>query len=135
MCGKKRFFSNDAYQSKIFFREWIVAARPPRAMAVVERKALGADLHAVLGVAADLDPALGRQGVEPLAGVHRADRIDVEEIDLGDGAGADEGTVDRLVQRARNCSWVSSGCLSNSIFKNCGQASRQQPQLMHLLYS
>ena len=48
-------------------------------------KALGADLHAVLRIAADLDAALGRQGIEPLAGIHGADRIDVEEIDLGDG--------------------------------------------------
>ena len=29
------------YQSKIFFREWIVAARPPRAMAVVKGRSLG----------------------------------------------------------------------------------------------
>ena len=54
---------------------------------------LGANFRTVLGVAADLDPALGRYGVESLGRRHLADRVRVEQLDLGNGVGAHEGPV------------------------------------------
>ncbi len=63
------------YLSNHFVSSRFVAARPSAADRGGERNLLGADRHAVLGVAADLDSAGLHQRVDPLAGVELAGGI------------------------------------------------------------
>ena len=111
-----------------------VAARPARPMDCGERNVFRADLHAVLGVAAKLNAAFVGQSVDAFGGVHLADRVRVEQHHLADRMGADElAVVFRFVCGPRIASSVSPSRRCSSIFVYCGQASRQQPQLMHSL--
>ena len=77
---------------------------------VGERDLLGAGFDAVLGEAALLNAAIAGEGAETFFREDLAGGVIVEELDLGDGGGADEA--------------VSS--------LNCGQTSMQQVQEMQL---
>ena len=57
---------------------------------VGERDLLGAGFYAVLGVAAFLDSAVAGESTKALFLEDFAGRVVVEELDLGDGGGADK---------------------------------------------
>ena len=59
-----------------------------------EGEFLGADLDAILGVAAVGDAAFAHDGFEAVVGVDLAGGMEVEVLDLGEDLGSDEGVVE-----------------------------------------